>query len=143
MTHNMTVKWLKWIQNMFDNDSEQYRALDVAIKLVEEEPTTKNDLGVDCISKQAVLDLIADYDLSMGQVVRGIHALPSVTPQEPRWIPVSEKLPKIQNYTDNYLVTLKRGGVHIAMFTECDGKSWWTYGDVIAWMPLPLPWKGE
>lgn len=35
------------------------------------------------ISEQAVLDLIADYDLSMGQVVKGIHALPSVNPQEP------------------------------------------------------------
>lgn len=39
---------------------------------------------VDAVSRQAVLDLIADYDLSMGQVVRGIHALPSVTPQEPQ-----------------------------------------------------------
>lgn len=47
-------------------------------------PTTKNDLGVDAVSRQAVLELIADYDLSMGQVVRGIHALPSVTPQEPK-----------------------------------------------------------
>ena len=45
---------------------------------------TKNDLGVDAVSRQAVLELIADYDLSMGQVVRGIHALPSVTPQEPK-----------------------------------------------------------
>lgn len=53
------------------------------------EPITKNDLGVDAVSRQAVLDLIADYDLSMGQVVKGIHALPSVTPQEPKtghWI---------------------------------------------------------
>lgn len=63
------------------------------------EPTTKNDSSgldknskklekdfgeSDCISRQAVLELIADYDLSMGQVVRGIHALPPVTPQEPR-----------------------------------------------------------
>ena len=32
----------------------------------------------DLISRQAVLELIADYDLSMGQVVKGIHALPSV-----------------------------------------------------------------
>ena len=38
----------------------------------------------DCISRQAVLELIADYDLSMGQVVKGIHDLPSVTPQEPK-----------------------------------------------------------
>ena len=36
------------------------------------------------VSRQAVLDWIADYDLSMGQVVRGIHALPPVTPQEPK-----------------------------------------------------------
>ena len=36
----------------------------------------------DLIDRQAVLDLIADYDLSMGQVVRGIHALPSVTPKQ-------------------------------------------------------------
>ena len=35
----------------------------------------------DLISRQAVLDLIADYDLSMGQVVRGIHALPSAEPE--------------------------------------------------------------
>lgn len=53
------------------------------------EPTTKNDLVVDAVSRQEVLYLIADDDLSMGQVVRGIHALPPVTPQEPRkghWI---------------------------------------------------------
>lgn len=56
---------------------------------------------------------------------------------EPRWIPVSDKLPEIHNYSDSYLVTLKRGGVYIAMFTECNGKHWWTYDDVIAWMPLP------
>lgn len=35
----------------------------------------------DAIRRQAVLDLIADYDLSMGQVVNGIHTLPPVTPQ--------------------------------------------------------------
>ena len=62
--------------------------------------------------------------------------------QEP-WISVSKKLPEIHNCSDNYLVTLKRGGVHIAMFTECDGKHWWTYDDVEAWMPLPKPYKTE
>ena len=61
--------------------------------------------------------------------------------EKTRWILVSERLPEIQNYSDNYLVTLKRGGVHIAMFTECDGKHWWTYDDVEAWMPLPEPYK--
>lgn len=58
------------------------KALDMAIKALEQEPSG------DLISRQAVLDLVADYDLSMGQVVRGIHALPSVN-QEPKtghWI---------------------------------------------------------
>lgn len=36
----------------------------------------------DAVSRQAVLDLIANYDLSMGQVVKGIHALPPVNPQK-------------------------------------------------------------
>lgn len=56
------------------------------------EPTTKNDLGVDAVSRQEVLYLIADNDLSMGQVVRGIHALPPVTPQSRKghWIRVDK-----------------------------------------------------
>lgn len=42
----------------------------------------------DLISRQAVLDLMSDYDLSMGQVVRGIHALPPVVsqPKVGKWI---------------------------------------------------------
>lgn len=35
----------------------------------------------DLISRQAVLELVADYDLSMGQVVKGVHELPPVNPQ--------------------------------------------------------------
>lgn len=36
----------------------------------------------DAVSRQAVLALVADYDLSMGEVVKGIHALQPVTPQQ-------------------------------------------------------------
>ena len=71
-----------------------YSALIDGIDTLEQEPTTKNDLGVDAVSRQEVLDLIADYDLSMGQVVKGIHALPSVTPQEPKtgyWVGIDEE----------------------------------------------------
>ena len=35
MTRNMAIKWLKWIQNMFSQDSEQYKALDFAIDSLE------------------------------------------------------------------------------------------------------------
>lgn len=63
-------------------------ALEQEHRHLDQEPATKNDLGVDAVSRQAVLELIADYDLSMGQVVKGIHALPSVTPIRPKghWI---------------------------------------------------------
>ena len=59
-----------------------------------------------------------------------------------KWIPVSERLPDI-HYYESYLVTLKNGGIRVALFTECNGKHWWTYDDVIAWMPLPKPYKAE
>ena len=54
--------------------AEDREAIDMAIKTLEQQPCE------DCISRQAALELIADYDLSMGEVVRGIHALPSVNP---------------------------------------------------------------
>jgi hypothetical protein len=45
----------------------------------------------DAISRKEALYLIGDYDLSMGQVVKGIHALPSVTPKSKtgHWIVLS------------------------------------------------------
>ena len=51
----------------------------------------------DCISREATIDLVADYDLSMDQVVRGIHALPPVTPSRPKghWINHREHCEKL------------------------------------------------
>jgi hypothetical protein len=57
--------------------------------------TTKNDLGVDCIDRQATLDAIIKrlgiknetYLLEAERVIyQQILAMPSVTPQEPRII---------------------------------------------------------
>ena len=51
--------------------------------------TTKNDLGVDCISRQAVLDLInADWKYEGLEIE--INNLPTVTPIRPKghWIPI-------------------------------------------------------
>jgi hypothetical protein len=53
-----------------------------------------------------------------------------------RWIPVSERLPE---KADLYLVNFDDGAYHLAYFNNgaCD------YSGVIAWMPLPEPYKAE
>ena len=114
------------------------------LKMCEEEQSG------DLISRDAVLDIMEKEGHKWGNdyrdwvdAIEEIKNLPSVNPQESKWISVSEKLPDIHNRSENYLVTLKRGGVHTALFTECDGKHWWTYDDVVAWMPLPPCYKPQ
>lgn len=67
------------------------------------------ELCEDCISRQAVLDLVADYDFSMWQVIKGIHALPSFTQHE---LPSAEKTtinPEKTTITDGNLISCLNG----------------------------------
>lgn len=58
-----------------------------------------------------------------------------------RWIPVSEKLPDKEG---KYLVKLKRWNiVTIANFKNVMGYKHFDNDYVIAWHPLPQPYKGE
>ncbi len=65
-----------------------------------EELTTKNDLGVDCISRQEVLQLLAN---SIGKtntyLQTAVLKMSSVTPQEPR---KGEWCPQNDDYFDWY-----------------------------------------
>ena len=64
--------------------------------------------------------------------------------KEPHWIPVTERLPKEDG---NYLVSGKWGSgkesVGDCEFSVEDGyfQTAWNF-DVLAWMPLPEPYKG-
>ena len=58
-------------------------ALDMAIKALEQEPTTKNDLGVDCISRADAIRVASGY-CHPSNVAKELAKLPSVTPQEPK-----------------------------------------------------------
>ena len=118
------------------------------------EPATKNDLVVDCISREAVERIInkwlshPDYELKdhIYSMTEKIHNLPPVTPQEPRMIPVSERLPKADEYVGNvakyYLVQNEYGDMLVARYTH---SGYWEqiyqfkpYADeIVAWMPLP------
>ena len=65
-----------------DDKPEVVLGLAVAAGMIKDMPSALVQEPCDAISRQAVLELVADYDLSMGQVVKGIHALPSVTTTE-------------------------------------------------------------
>lgn len=93
-------------------------------------------------------------------VIKEIDARPTVEPKQ-RWIPCSERMPEVSG---RYLVTrgLNACGalwnrVYIINYSDLmglkSGRIWWDgnvgksdfeqIDDVLAWMPLPKPWKGE
>lgn len=133
------------------------------------EPTTENDSSElaknskklekdfgesDCISRKTILDELEKWDWQ--ELYLPIHfkqmldELPSVTPQEPRWIPVSERMPE-ENRT--VIASTKHGVYPEARYTKEDGWEWaYESGadyweeigcNVLAWMPLPEPYKAE
>ena len=142
------------------------------------ESTTKNDLGGDCVDKAELLkamDILDKFgnDPNEGQILLSTPALqdryvpyvkyddmvtcvkgmPSVTPQEPRWIPVSERLP-VTN--DEVLVTYIVNGNTKKRYVEtanCFDGEWSSINDeyrlpntrieILAWQELPEPYKAE
>jgi len=101
----------------------------------------------DLISRQAAIDALAEWhDVA---ITNRLNNLPSAQ----QWIPTSERLPEPE---DEVLLTMdykgrryvelgniwSDGTVHTYLdeYLTPDGRK---YRKVIAWMPLPEPWKGE
>lgn len=66
-------------------------ALDMAIKKLEQEPTTKNNLAVDCIDRKKLIDWINIWGITpiiKNPLLRHVQGMPSVTPIRPKghWI---------------------------------------------------------
>lgn len=143
-------------------DDEDNEALDMAIKALEKQNVDKSAMMYetmgcgaceDCVSRQAVLDKKELVELEDGQSFycinpKDIETLPSVIPQPKsgEWILTSKKLPPI--FT-GVLVTRQLGsGVSVEWGYTDSRKRWanergYIAGDVIAWMPLPQPYKEE
>ena len=118
--------------------------------------TPKNDLGVDAVNRATVLHLINDVNNSdefkdysqYEYLFDQVDMMPSVTPEELRWVPVSERLPeKSGNYWCIFGGTNLTGSDYYT--TESDAKEifnepeeyvGWRSQNVIAWMPSPQPY---
>ena len=113
----------------------------------------------DLISRQGVLDKAYAYGNGLEPEgfcvdVEDIQALPSVE-LEQRWIPVTEQLPKPNEYERRkvrkyYLVQNVYGDMMVASYRRnTTGKTWWEQmyannpvdDEVVAWMPLPEPYE--
>lgn len=123
-----------------------------ARKLIDEQPTIQPEIT----HEQAVEYLqstgwMRKHDLQM--MLDGVHRL-TVQP-EPHWIPVTERLPEDDVYV---LLTVRRmddSYNHVPFistgYISWNHQCWWCAHDgnckdanveVLAWMPLPEPFKG-
>jgi hypothetical protein len=114
----------------------------------------KNEIHCNCTDEEIAKSFIED--------VKAVEdLLPPVTPKQPMWIPCSERLPEANG---RYVVTrgLNACGalwnrVYIVNYSDLMGikseRIWWDgnvgksdferFDDVIAWKPLPEPYKAE
>lgn len=88
--------------------------------------------------------VVSELNRSIGYILK----LPTAQPDEQRWIPVTERLPEEET---DVLVCNANGEIQISSgsySTEMkDYFIWyttgWRFGKVIAWMPLPKPYKKD
>ena len=126
----------------------------------------------DLISRQAAIDEIKEIyewhdNVTKERIIEHFKQLPSAQPEQ-RWIPCSERLPEAEDCPMDCLVTRK--SKYIGNYTDmavCEKNGMWTHedweaivlgdvkdgkstglistrdDDIIAWMPLPEPYREE
>ena len=113
----------------------------------------------DAISRQAVLDGLASIAKAkaksdaqksmMGRMMFFVEQLPSVSTEKTgRWIPVSERLPKTDGRFLAYIENPYDSQLSYMMVCDYISNTWCpddetASSNVVAWMPLPQPYKVE
>ena len=120
---------------------DMIESLDIAIKALEQQPSD------DCISRAQALHACCDeWNKDYKAIMKSIRQLPSVTPQQTRWIPVSERLPETDGVYLTYIVNLYDIKLSYIMICDYIHPKWFPIDEtassnVVAWMPLPEPYK--
>ena len=102
----------------------------------------------DLISRQAAIDAlqkeinkgIPPFNDVMGSIRCGVRLARNIIedlPSAQQWIPCSERLP---DQNGKYLVVGRQKAINILKF---DGGRWYGKWGVVAWMPLPSPYREE
>ena len=135
------------------------------------EPTTKNDLAVDCISRKDTIEYLKQVTVTDGitfetgfkQILLDIENMPSVLPKA-KWIPVTEKLPHDRDWYLGIFKEPDTGWInplpyicdYVGRETKATTKEYWIlrgFTDIdepcdyylnlecVAWMPLPEPYE--
>ena len=164
--HHLTEMWSGGVNDAIDAVIGVESATDnnVSTKL----STDLASLGTDCISRQQAIDALRDYLAEKRCPDDGtltcrlienevINKLPPIQPNllqpwevlvaqavlphpEPHWIPVTERLPEVNGC---YLVSVKND--HERRYSKTawfEKDAWFARQDVLAWQPLPEPYKG-
>ena len=161
MTGEEAIKRLKEARNTIQPFLYVDEAIDYAIKALEQQSRDNNwkfyyDHGYaqakrdllceDCISRAEALHACCDeWNKDYKAIMKSIRQLPSITPQQTRWISGSERLPK-ENIS--VIGTTKYDDIYeTELYDDCGEKKWYADGcydvPIVAWMPLPEPYKAE
>lgn len=128
-----------------------YLSLEDADEIDEIIEALKQQPCEDCISRQAALDAIQKLNIPedmcvfeiMSHIEVEIAILPPVAPKV-EWIPVTERLPEEHKWV---LCSCRASIYEVLMLTNMgweDGyDKVYMQGFVVAWMPLPQPYKAE
>lgn len=115
----------------------------------------------DLIRRQDAIELAMQYcpdddgtcskaGADIREMLDELEDLPSAQP-EPKWIPCNERLPEDVQIGDEYPIVIfcTKEKTYTGFYEYYLGGRWWTadcdsvVDRVLAWMPLPKPWKGE
>ena len=140
ITKQAVLNTLDFAGNALDEDRTVEKYKELLTECIKVLPTAENK--GDLISRQAVLNKLEKWDWQ--ELYLPIHFkqilddVPSVE-NKGEWIPVSERLP--EENTKVYLACCDDGYISSIMY---DSGRWLINGtNIIAWMPLPEPYKGE
>lgn len=105
---------------------------------------------MELIDKQKAIYIASGY-CHWSNIPKELEKLPTVqaVPNEPKWIPVSERLPEDEQ---EILFSTKTGRVYSGKYHNDDSANqWYSHRDkcrawnnvVTAWMPLPKPYEPQ